>query len=66
MLDAVRYFVVWQPMVLVALHFILQWTGVTNKQKMLHEHSQYLHELHMNQTRMNLTLTEGANASSSF
>ncbi|KAA6413607.1 MAG: RING finger domain-containing protein, partial [Trebouxia sp. A1-2] len=55
MLDAVRYMVVWNPIVLLGLHFALNVLGVTQKQAALHEHSKQLHQLHMNMTNMNMT-----------
>lgn len=55
MLDAVRYMVVWNPIVLLGLHFVLHVLGVDKKQQMLHEHSQQLHALHMNATHTNVT-----------
>lgn len=55
MLDAVRYMVVWNPIVLLGLHFALNVLGVTQKQAMLHEHSKQLHQMHMNMTHMNNT-----------
>ena len=55
MLDAVRYMVVWNPIVLLGLHFALHVLGVDKKQQMLHEHSKQLHQLHMNMTHMNFT-----------
>ena len=68
MLDAVRYMVVWNPIVLLGLHFALHVLGVDKKQQMLHEHSQQLHAMHMNMTHMNMTNTNGTqlwNASAS-
>ena len=68
MLDAVRYMVVWNPIVLLGLHFALHMLGVDKKQQMLHEHSQQLHALHMNSTRLNTTRlnsTQPWNASAS-
>lgn len=59
MLDAVRYMVVWNPIVLLGLHFALHVLGVDKKQQMLHEHSQQLHALHMNMTHMNMTGING-------
>ncbi len=55
MLDAVRYMVVWNPIVLLGLHFALNVLGVTQKQAALHEHSKQLHQLHMNMTSLNMT-----------
>ena len=55
MLDAVRYMVVWNPIVLLGLHFAIHVLGVDKKQQLLHEHSQQLHALHMNSTYMNST-----------
>ena len=55
MLDAVRYMVVWNPIVLLGLHFGLHVLGVDKKQQMLHEHSKQLHEMHMNMTLTNAT-----------
>lgn len=55
MLDAVRYMVVWNPIVLLGLHFALHVLGVDKKQQLLHEHSQQLHALHMNATHQNMT-----------
>ena len=55
MLDAVRYLVVWNPIVLLGLHFGLHVLGVDKKQQMLHEHSQQLHQMHMNMTSVNMT-----------
>lgn len=68
MLDAVRYMVVWNPIVLLGLHFALHVLGVDKKQQMLHEHSQQLHALHMNSTLLNstqLNSTQPWNASAS-
>ena len=59
MLDAVRYMVVWNPIVLLGLHFVLHVLGVDKKQQMLHEHSQQLHAMHMNMTHMNTTHLNG-------
>lgn len=63
MLDAVRYMVVWNPIVLLGLHFALHVLGVDKKQQMLHEHSQQLHALHMNATQLNSTQSWNATAS---
>lgn len=68
MLDAVRYMVVWNPIVLLGLHFALHVLGVDKKQQMLHEHSQQLHALHMNATHMNAAqsnITQSWNATAS-
>lgn len=62
MLDAVRYMVVWNPVVILGLHFALHALGVDKKQQMLHEHSQQLHQLHMNMTHMNDTESWNATA----
>ena len=63
MLDAVRYMVVWNPIVLLGLHFGLHVLGVDKKQQMLHEHSKQLHEMHMNMTLMNVTQSWNATSS---
>ena len=62
MLDAVRYMVVWNPIVLLGLHFALHLLGVDKKQQMLHEHSIQLHAMHMNMTHMNVTQMNGTQA----
>ncbi len=66
MLDAVRYMVVWNPIVLLGLHFALHVLGVDARQKVLHEHSKQLHQLHMNMTNMNITQPWNASASEVF
>lgn len=56
MLDAVRYMVVWNPIVFLGLHFCMHILGVDKRQQMLHEHSEELHRLHMaNLTYLNST-----------
>ena len=61
MLDAVRYMVVWNPIVLLGLHFGMHVLGVDTKQQMLHEHSEELHRLHM-QNLTQLNSTQGLNS----
>lgn len=58
MLDAIRYMVVWNPIVFLGLHFGMQMLGVTKRQQMLHAHSEELHRLHM----ANLTLLNGTHS----
>ncbi len=28
MLDAIRYLIVWQPLILTGLHFVVHWSGL--------------------------------------
>lgn len=61
MLDAVRYMVVWNPIVLLGLHLCMHVLGVDKRQQMLHEHSEELHRLHMANLTLSLNSTAGLN-----
>lgn len=59
MLDAVRYMVVWIPLILLGFHFVLHWMGVDKHAKQRLALEQHLAELHGNMTALtsgNLTL----------
>jgi hypothetical protein len=59
MLDAVRYMVVWNPLILIGFHFVLHWMGVDKHAKDRRLLEQHLTDLHGNMTAIesgNLTL----------